>query len=1139
MATGMPDTHYQQWMTRARVHVDAGRALDAMLCFRRASRSEPAAGAPQYGIGELLWKLGRPQEALMAWRRATTRAPRYNAAWQAQADGALFLGDIAAAQAAAARSLALTAGDVRMQLIAALTAAKPDLAAVAAAVAHSPMFLAEPHVARQVAALLRAYPDAAARPALVDTLLPLIQAGTARDAGLLAELGASVPAEVVGLACAAPVAAHEVDGLRLLALALRTHGDGRAPLALSVAQAYADRCTAALAGGIPLLWPLRTGEPRLRALVLTDGLDDVRLRETLALLRPAVEPRDLAVLAAVAAPEHADAQTRAAAANTRLRALLDASAFADSMLAQLSPYPDSASAQVIALRDADVLVDLAGLTVATGPLLALRPARLVLDAAALPQCAPLVAMHVRVDAPDGEARGGDASPLLSAVVTALAAQVQSEPARATTAALAAGVDAAIEANRNQDSASARVGYDAILAAQPAHAPTLYLRGTLLRGLGDSDGAAADFAAAVAAAPADTRSLAALIELELKRCALDRAQLLATNGLAAHPDDVGLLRAAGHVALEQRDAIAALRAFTRAVSADPLNAETHYNHGVALQMLQHPAEAAAAYERALAIAPDMLEARFNLGIVLHAQDDIDGAVRALERVIAHNPRRADAHRVLLNILGMSARHAQWLAALRRFELQCPDALGLVGSALEYYQYQGDFATVRRYLERLDREEFKPTDELDLVDSLEQLLYLLLFFDAEPGMLAALYRTYDRAAQRVYGRPMALAPERTPGRLRIGYLSADLHDHVMGRMMQPALAAHDRMQFAIHLYSTAPATQDDAITEQFARHADGFVHLATLADGAAAARIAADDLDLLVDLSTHTAGARPGILARKPARVQLTHVASAGALGLSAIDYKLTDHWADRAENAAEFIEQLLPMAGCVYPARPMAAAVDHPFTRATLAIDADDIVIGAFVTPLKLSRRTLALWKDILTQLPRARLTFSPNAPWLRDAYPRLLAGAGIDASRMLFLPQGRDEAERLARYDIVDFVLDPMPFGNVNGTLEPLNRGVPVVTLCGQAHGERTGYSLLSNLGVTSTIAQSGREYVAIAVRLGSDPAFMHATREAIVARMATSPLTDMPAYARALEAAYLRALRNHHAGGRLAWNGDDVAADT
>jgi predicted O-linked N-acetylglucosamine transferase (SPINDLY family) len=100
-----------------------------------------------------------------------------------------------------------------------------------------------------------------------------------------------------------------------------------------------------------------------------------------------------------------------------------------------------------------------------------------------------------------------------------------------------------------------------------------------------------------------------------------------------------------------------------------------------------------------------------------------------------------------------------------------------------------------------------------------------------------------------------------------------------------------------------------------------------------------------------------------------------------------------------------------------------------------------------------------------------------------------------------------------------MPFGNVNGAIEPLSMGVPVVTLAGKRHGERTGHSILANLGVTATVAQTGREYVDLAVRLATDAGFMLQIREAIASKLPGSVLADAGAHVRNLEAAYLVAL--------------------
>jgi predicted O-linked N-acetylglucosamine transferase (SPINDLY family) len=256
------------------------------------------------------------------------------------------------------------------------------------------------------------------------------------------------------------------------------------------------------------------------------------------------------------------------------------------------------------------------------------------------------------------------------------------------------------------------------------------------------------------------------------------------------------------------------------------------------------------------------------------------------------------------------------------------------------------------------------------------------------------------------------------------------------------------------------------------------------------------------------------------VQITHVASAGTVGLSAIDFKLTDHYADLVANQAFQIETMLPMAGCVYPFRHVAPAAVHPFQRQRLGIPDDAVIIGAFVTALKLSQRCLALWREVLERIPRARLAFSPANPAARGLYLEITGAAQIPAERLVFVPQGRDDAENQARYELIDFVLDTMPFGGVNGTLEALDMAVPVVTLVGDRHGERTGYSILANLGVTDTVAQSGREYVEIAVRLATDPGFAAGVRAAIRRGIASSALTDMPRHTRALEDAYATALR-------------------
>ncbi len=483
-----------------------------------------------------------------------------------------------------------------------------------------------------------------------------------------------------------------------------------------------------------------------------------------------------------------------------------------------------------------------------------------------------------------------------------------------------------------------------------------------------------------------------------------------------------------------------------------------------------------------------------------------------QVVERDPKRDAAWKNLGEVFREEGRIDEWLANFRRFEIACPSSLLLAVQALEVCQFQADFAKLDRVIDGLRQERYRAASETQLVDALEELLYVLLFFDVEPDVVHRFAQTYDRAARRVYGQPRARKSARRPGRLRIGYLSADLRDHVMGKMMLAAIRHHDRERFDVYCYSMSD--KRDAVTAEFERIATAFRDVSGVVDREAARLIDADDLDLLVDLQTHTKGARPGILALKPARVQITHVASAGTLGLSTIDFKLTDAFADVPEAQETQVEPLLAMEGCVYPWRAVPASEVPPLSRAEPCLS-----LGAFIAPMKLSRRCLALWKEFADRVPRARFASAaapmPGLRAARRGRRHRRRPAAVPA-----VPSDRGAGTR-ALPRLADAVLDPMPFGNVNGTIEPLAMGVPVVTLVGRRHGERTSFSILTNLGVTSTIAQSGREYVDLAVRLAEDPAFAAGVRESIARGLASSPLVDGPLHARRLEAAYLVAIRN------------------
>jgi predicted O-linked N-acetylglucosamine transferase (SPINDLY family) len=338
------------------------------------------------------------------------------------------------------------------------------------------------------------------------------------------------------------------------------------------------------------------------------------------------------------------------------------------------------------------------------------------------------------------------------------------------------------------------------------------------------------------------------------------------------------------------------------------------------------------------------------------------------------------------------------------------------------------------------------------------------------------------------------------------------------MLGVFARHDRTRFAVHAYSLAKRELEDRVTGEFRAHCEGFTRLDDLDNYSAAQRIAADGLDLLIDLMCHSGSSRPGILLYKPAPVIVTHLGSHGPVGLQQVDFKLSDRHVDLPDAAEYQIEAPLPLERCVLPVRRVAPAAHGP-SREELGIGRAAVVFGVFVSLRKLSPRCLGLWRAILERVPGSVLAFSPQREAERALYLRRLASFGIAAERVAFIPFTLDEPVDRARYRLIDVVLDTLPYTGGDTTAVALDMGVPVVTRVGERAAERMTYSLLAHLGVTDTVARADEEYVAIACRLASDAAWRAGIAAAIAARLPASGLADLDLYTRALESAYLRAL--------------------
>jgi predicted O-linked N-acetylglucosamine transferase (SPINDLY family) len=610
---------------------------------------------------------------------------------------------------------------------------------------------------------------------------------------------------------------------------------------------------------------------------------------------------------------------------------------------------------------------------------------------------------------------------------------------------------------------------------------------------------------------DAAQCAAAGDREGAIAAYQRALALAPERADVH-HNLGVVLARAH-----RDG-EALRAFGVAAQRRPEWAEPWMAAGHVLHVRGRYLEAASSFEAAAARAPQRIDAWYNAAKALLRAKRYSLAVPHLVRARELAPANEDVWFELRALLLRLGRAEEAAADCERFAQVGPPSARLVVAQLATAMRGGDAERERAALEQALAWPYVEAD----AEIVGELLALLQYVDVAQEQLYGVYRTYDRLMQ-ARGRdasPLARPRRDADPVLRIGYLSADFRDHVMGKLLLPVIAAHDRTRFGVRAYALAPPENSDAVTAQWKAAVDEFVNVAGLDDRAAAEAIAADDLDLLVDLMGHSAYARPGVLRWKPARVICTHLGYHGAVGLSQVDYKLTDRYADTESSTRWQLEAPLALDVCVLPLRRVPAASDAQLARATLGIREDAVVFGAFVGVQKLSPRCVQAWRAILGAVPGAVVAFSPRSDDDRTAIERRMTGLGLGAERLAWIPYRRgDDAFNRARYGVVDVALDTMPYTGGDTTAAALDAGVPVVTRVGARHAERMSYSILMHLGLTQTIAHSDEGYVELAVRLASDAAFRAEVRAAVAAATADPVVADAVRYARALEDAYVRAI--------------------
>lgn len=573
-------------------------------------------------------------------------------------------------------------------------------------------------------------------------------------------------------------------------------------------------------------------------------------------------------------------------------------------------------------------------------------------------------------------------------------------------------------------------------------------------------------------PRDTVYLLNLARAQMKNGTHDKALRSAQSALALKPDD----------------------ALARMIAADCLSAQHRY------------AEAANCLQQQPEQTPRGAEYYQNLGEALFNAGQHQAAIAALFEALSRNVDHALSHYRLglsFNALGMKQESTECfrtalVLGLGQGDLAAQGLLAFVERELCRWQNaQADVAALQRLADAL------PDDAASWASVFAQVTVT-----GDPVAQRRVARSCWRFQTRRVEAFAPVAPRPLPARLRVGFVSADFHQHATAILMAEVFEKLDRSRFDITLYSHGP--DDGSPMRARLRNAGRFVDVAKRSDLEVAQQVRHDEIDVLVDLKGHTRDARLAIFGHRAAPVQLSFLGFPGTTGATpadGIDYFVGDAIVSPLAHADHFSEKLALMPVCYQPndrQRPLPG----PYSRAQAGLPDDALVLCGFNQPFKLSPEVFDVWCRLLHRLPDAVL-------WLlqwNDQSPAQLraeaAARGIDPQRLVFAPK-IGLREHLSRLALADLFIDTWPCNGHTTASDALWAGLPVVTYAGETFASRVAASLLDAVGLPQLACPTIADYEARILELAGDAGARQALRDHLVAARDNAPLFDSDTWTR------------------------------
>ena len=546
----------------------------------------------------------------------------------------------------------------------------------------------------------------------------------------------------------------------------------------------------------------------------------------------------------------------------------------------------------------------------------------------------------------------------------------------------------------------------------------------------------------------------------------------------------------------------------AATDSPVRYIACFNWGALLGEQRRHADAENVYRMALTLAPNFAQARLNLG---HQLEHLGREEEALAewRTVYDNESpeslgaeplslRLHAFNNAARLLEQLKRYDESEALMRRSLTLDPRQSGVAQHYVHIRQKQCAWPVYETFGDVTHNHLLMSTSLLGMLDESD---------DPALQLLTAQRFVLEKVA-KVTEPPLHKGHKRE-GKIRIGYLSGDLHMHAVGLLTAELYELHDKEKFELHAFSWS-REDGTPLRARITAAMDHYHPLHAVTDRQAAQMIADAGIDVLVDLQGLTSGARAGILTWRGAPVQVSYLGLPATSAIPGVDWILADRFVMPPESLPYYTERPIYLPHCYQVSDRRRVANPAP-TRTQAGLPEDGFVFCAFNNNHKMSEPVWRCWMRVLRQVKGSVLWLLADNPFAQANLTRVAAEEGVDAERLVFAPRAAP-ADYLARFTLADLFLDTFPYNAGTTASDCLWMGTPILTRSGRTYISRMAGSLLTAVGLPDLITTTIEEYEQRAVQIGSQPARAASYKRYLAEYGRRSPLFDIPTVVRDIE---------------------------